>query len=1605
MSTSSAAQSAQNALETDVDTKDEKDFHDAHLQMGSDDGINKEIYDDAGESDGNLDNEGNAYNEGDEGEDNLIEADENNNWFPSAYISEKEIASYLKQILNPIVNNEDIDHALNQYIAYLTVIIARNETEIAVLQARVKHLKSLGHIEPNSEDMQDLELIPEKLIVLEKVLERARQELKVFKQFEDNPQKEFQTLYESLMGLTGAFGKLIKLRDENVKKYIASKSEELKNKLGILDKEIDKLSLAIKGVQKKLDFRTIPLFKHILKQWDLGETYEFGRSGNNLLLKLVKNEKANLISTVIEFGANVYFREQDLSDMRRDSLCQFPWDRTAFSIAFFQSSMDCSEALYNAIPILDIGKAITRALLPRIFNQIAELKAMARRESSADRCYNESIGREFCWKPLIEFLYSKLLQAIKEVEAQKLVPDFEKEIANIHQFLAPYFTQDVNTQAANVKERVEKRHCRAEQESGMILAIEKLASAFNRLKMLSNHHLKLKSTKINAGATSAIGLVTAANISSFSAANTMPTIASVTSKPNYSGDEKYKAETKMKKDTASDNVATHHAATLMPGLSPMPNTKRHTITRLEKGQKLSFKNTDLIIESDLPDNVTIHIIDGRLRVNGNIAGKNVQIIDRNSQINEPKTAPSLSSGESEIESMRQHIRGLITEHSPRIIIQGEIFHPESTDIRSNNHFQMREIASVAGKKMSVSGLEIEEDAMLCKLAIENLIEGDFYDNVFRMNELLRSYDFSEYEPNGAASEQWMTMAVENKKNAYFRLIKEFTPSVVHDRSHFGIQRHRMTAHLDAVRKGDIASLRELFELENIMNLYQVLENDLFDGQISNWVRAGGCEIEFTLLLLSKLNEAMEVARKRGVDIQSLPSVKEAFEDLSKWGLTLERPVENPLLDLQTIDNLHSSEIICDSGHERLGHIIEKIFSVFKILDAQVNQIDMEAALKEFKAGLKANQASAAAAPIKKMASSANPTPHDRKKHIEKRNTKEKHEITKGMGLKSEQIIDRFLRNKITIKDKNVLITCDIPENAVIQMVNGNLTVHSRKIGNGVVIIARNDSAKKTIDLNKTKVETTTTITATASAAKTNTTTKKGNIIFLHDIPETLEITACGQVFVKNREMIVKKGELKQKDRLVIAKQLLTAKGFYPNVRLLRDCLNGLDINNLLMESGALYESDYERTPDEIKDTLLFLAIRLDEPRYIQALAKIGIDIAFVSANTNRTAIQEALQYRSISSMETLLQMGAPVTSTARYSDDDKFASWSAEYYATEKGCKQNLYFALVSLLFQVIDQSIAAIKKEQFVEYDRELVQFIKFMKILTLSDLVKYLIENRLTLESFFYDHLVFRNLRLSPMQKQERNASSYRDEDSDLDCEDSDHRPASKEITLPLAGPEFRDGAQYLWCLNTEFWEKEVLQYLADKQSMTRIKEWIQTYVKKSKTQVEAISAASTVTSAAASTTSNSASISATDKKLTAEEKLTVEWSSINGMQIEDSLLPQWKKIETIISCCMQVKPKILETLGIIEKTSSSPLATNQTIPGQVLETLGEIIKENTSLVLEYWSPAMVFSEIYPAPTLKNTNGKPFEVNVKISAPALMYSESLKPAFKPASDSIKMR
>jgi hypothetical protein len=47
---------------------------------------------------------------------------------------------------------------------------------------------------------------------------------------------------------------------------------------------------------------------------------------------------------------------------------------------------------------------------------------------------------------------------------------------------------------------------------------------------------------------------------------------------------------------------------------------------------------------------------------------------------------------------------------------------------------------------------------------------------------------------------------------------------------------------------------------------------------------------------------------------------------------------------------------------------------------------------------------------------------------------------------------------------------------------------------------------------------------------------------------------------------------------------------------------------------------------------------------------------------------------------------------------------------------------------------------------------------------------------------------------------------------------------------------------------------------------------------------------------------------------------------------------------------------------------LATNRAIAGQVFETLGEIIQDRTSLVLEYWAPPIIFSDIYPNPALED-------------------------------------
>lgn len=51
---------------------------------------------------------------------------------------------------------------------------------------------------------------------------------------------------------------------------------------------------------------------------------------------------------------------------------------------------------------------------------------------------------------------------------------------------------------------------------------------------------------------------------------------------------------------------------------------------------------------------------------------------------------------------------------------------------------------------------------------------------------------------------------------------------------------------------------------------------------------------------------------------------------------------------------------------------------------------------------------------------------------------------------------------------------------------------------------------------------------------------------------------------------------------------------------------------------------------------------------------------------------------------------------------------------------------------------------------------------------------------------------------------------------------------------------------------------------------------------------------------------------------------------------------------------------------------LAADRAIAEQIIETLGEIIQDKTNLVLEYWSPSLVFSEIYPSPALEKSKFK---------------------------------
>lgn len=1329
------------------------------------------------------------------------------NWDPKIWAGKFDsIKSY---ILNNLINNENIDEPLKEAIEDLRKYIKECGAEIMSFETTLAKMQS----EDDKSLKEELILIPAKIKVLQQNLVYLKEKLIELEKFQN-----------------------FDVKDKDVK----DKKE-----------------------------RNIALFKYVTSRKDFWETdpYEYrfcdrDKAEETLLSTLLENKQYYLIKPAIELGANPYYRFRKLEREGFE-----PSDDTVFAKAFDTSSVKGLEVLFNAVPLMDMGMAITRGILAKFNCDIRYLDEFT---------LKQNISAQF----LITYFTKKLIQAVQFLQSNAIKVDWDFEIK-------PFLSRNGIYNKTEGKKTLE--------------TIKAFVVVFDRLKQL---------------------------------AKTLPKNAE---------DIEVTADIK----TTQDIKTTKEEINVQ-----LPELPRQVIDKLEEGQKLNCKNCNVVINCDVPDNVEIQVLDGTLTINGNIIGKNVKIVAENSPeystirvaswmpaTNRPNTIQSVWNN-SAAERLQQIQNAIRRDKYSNVVITGALKHSDSVEIRAHGE------VLVSGKEMLVQR-PADEALDVFKIGVmeshELVAKKDTYANTFQMKKTLQREvqepDFNHIYTSGQYS--YLMQAVENGHREYFKVFKEVVPPLVHHRAMLGrYSEGIMTAHLIALKNGDMESFQALLNIEHIMNIGYILDQDVFANyNFDAWLKVGGCEVEFIEIVVSKLKEALDFVASKGVSKEHLDKhTLEVLEKLNKKGISIENIKAGIPLSLQAIAYIHSEETF-DNNHGSISMVkslFGSIIQVFKDLNKKLDQIECRTALAKYKAS-KAT-ASATATPAASNVASAERPLVQRTGGFTKlvdgvdsnKNGVEAYEIDDLRAIDAEAAfiinIDTISGNRKKVKvgfeddspleddapdnndsdDENAkftdlqsdtkisfenvseyvteVIRGDIPNGTCIGSHGGDIIVETPNIGDNVVFNARATESEKP---------------------------SGGNITFLHNIPPTTLVHATGKVIVNGREMIVSN----KKPDIALAKELLTAQNKYPNVRLLKDSLKGMKSTDLdKLSLNSVDDGWFNREAAHL-DPILFVAARQGEPAYIEALVSMsGGHYGFLLNRfslDNRTALTEALQYKNFAAVNWFLRYG--IETVPNYTiivDGSYYHSYSysylpPEYYATDTNSRVEYYTEMAKVLFEVAE--ISCVCFDNFSEMEEKFIQFLADKNIKTEQNLVEYLASKNTTLEEEFFRFFVLKNIIIKPAKKKktevmkkdnakvsvadseavyaelkkdfEENFAQVRIENAE-DSED-DLGEEFREDEAPIEkNPLFKTAAYELWKKDPAFWEAEIFKHLQTNNNAQALRNGIFNHLFKGSRHVRFS---------------------------------LISWDELNTKPLTDSLVPIFKRVSMMVWIRRQ-------TLGMFKPSSNA-------------------------------------------------------------------------------------
>lgn len=1294
-----------------------------------------------------------------------------------------------KELLHRIVSNGPIHEQLTTAIACLRDGLAILNGE---MQKYEKRLSELRKIETDAVRLVKLQEINDKI----NANNNRIMKLALLTVEERKKREALEIIYKTLLADQEELDLKI-AQEEHELKIIPEKLEVLKETITEIVKQITSLEKFMPNRVKHekpsdLELRSfiVSLFERIVRPSDFHDWRVPLRSyfdeNQNLVFKLIKHHQHHLIRPLIEAGANILYRvPKDGDEVARSE--------TALSLALSIFSMDSLKALLNSFPALEVGTIITRGLLnsSEVFRDYGSSPGL---RNSSKNNYADTLKTNEFLELLIEFLGAKLLEAIEHLKSLGLSINLNEEIKP---YLVRYgfnFIQDSTTlktrvtltklapnhmttptvtttattnvvttnvlatevaRASKVDDETRKKELAFLDTDRVVQAIRAVTVVFDRFKLLAKDHQSKR------------GILLA---------------------------EKAKSDPKEEKSDKEKEMMENKKLT----------ENRKLITDLKVGQKISYKNKNVVVESDVPDNVEMIIENGTLRIKGNITGKNVQIGQRNS---------------------KKEVRGIfddLREIPAAIVVSGNIVYPETTNIIADGK------VFVDGKQMLVSPEGKEIDLKWEIEEIYKMLEGkNLYNNVFRMRQFLERADFLS-DTNALSS--ILMKAVEHGKSGYFRVIKEMAPVFLrHYRYHAShnncLSNSKMTAHLSALRDGRIDLFKQLIDLEHIMNVGQVLEQDLFEGSTNDyffdWLQNGGCELEFVIYIVTKLKEAIDFAKSQGVDWVQLvdemdgKTVKIAERMntlLCGFGLSFEICALGQPLSLETIASIRSIGFMDDKRmgrHENLRSIFREIIDQFSYLNEELDRLDIKAALKEYKETVvsttvttTATTVATTALPVTTAVTTAALPRETTVIDTIPRITRTKGDFNCDSEESNSNVDDNdfdegasnlFLLNK---KDEDIVIRCDIPDRTGIWVENGNLTIESKNIGNYLVINAINSKVTIQTDIPET--------------------TK----VFSNFVDDTLD---AEYVTVKGEKMLVATYDYDDADEFTIDALLFDNTATYPNISLFRRALenlqfrgeNPVNVNDLhiVKDTGTAEDrlkTDCDKT-DNI-DPILFAAASLEREGYIKVLVECGANLNFCSQGTNRTALTDALQYRKLGSIRTLLRLGIAVNP---YDADNKANNnachFKAEYYAIDAGCRTEFNKALLANLFEVVEMALSEASADlNLVDFEQDFLQYLHAKKM-NGEGLVKYLMSRKINLEEAFFRYIVLRDVILSP------------------EGESSSGSVVSDEVREPYAGSNFNKGAHYFWHsrMDSPFWENQFFQCFENNKNAILMRKNIREYI----------------------------------------------------------------------------------------------------------------------------------------------------------------------------------